>query len=194
MSITSNATSGTRTIAMTGSGVDFSLAQATPGTVQITAGTPATVTLNLAQNGPLVNDVNFTCAFPTQLTGASCSLNPPKIMAGIPSGSTTLTINTTAGGALPPLAQKPDPRLFYPLWLGAVALALLRLASRHRQLLQPRLAFYLPLALLLLAVAFIAGCGGGGGMAGTPKGPSTVTVTSTSGAVSKTTLININVN
>jgi hypothetical protein len=185
----------TQTLTLSGTGVDFSVAQATPGTVQVTGGTPATVALNLTTNpsgAALPNDVNFSCAS-TEST-LTCTANPAKITAGSTSGSTTITINSVAT-LLPPPTSRPDPRLFYLLGLATLAAALQVLlwrAGRRRGRRIAGLAYYLPLVLLLASLAGIAGCAGGA--KSTPKGANTVTVTSTSGAVAHQTVINLNVN
>ncbi|HXP17298.1 MAG TPA: IPT/TIG domain-containing protein, partial [Terriglobales bacterium] len=176
--------------------VDFALTQATSTTVQITAGTPATVVFNLTTTpagSALPADVNFTCAVPASLTSMSCALNPTKVSAGSTSGSTTLTITTMATVA--PTHRRQDPWTPYLPWVTTTVLAgLMAIFFAGRQKMAPsrgRMA-YLTLLLLVIVTAGLVGC------ATTPistqKGASTLTVTSTSAGVSKTTTVNINVN
>jgi hypothetical protein len=197
-----NATpNSTQTVNLTGTGVDFTLTQATTGVVQITAGTPASVALNLTltpSTATLPADVNYSCAFPASLAGATCSMNPTKTSAGSASGSTTtLMISTTAN--IPPSPRRQDPVTPYlPLATATALAALLAIFLAARQKIAPfrgRMA-YLTLALLVIGAAGLVSCGTPSPPPPihTPKGASSVTVTSTSGAVSKTTTVNINVN
>jgi hypothetical protein len=67
-----------------------------------------------------------------------------------------------------------------------MSFAALRQGVRRRQLLT-----YLPMALLLIAVALTAGCTGG--RMGTPEGSTTVTVTATAGSLTHTTTFTLTV-
>ena len=193
---------------------DFSLAMVTPGTVQITRGVPTTVAVGVVTNPsnmPIPVDVSFGCAVPSGLTGTTCSLNPAKITAGSPSGSSTiLTINTIRGTTNSNLLPSgPGARLpWYLPWASAATLfalaGLLRFArnSTSRRL----LPYYLTGVLLAVTAAGLAGCGGAAtgtsagtsvgstSVAGTPMGPSSITVTSTAAGIMKTVSIPINVN
>jgi hypothetical protein len=195
---------------------DFSLAMVTPGTVQITRGVPVTVAVGVVTNPsnmPIPVDVSFGCAVPSGLIGTTCSLNPTKITAGSPSGSsTTLTINTirgTTNSNLLPLG--PGSRLpWYLLWASAATLfALAGLLGFARNSTSRRLLpYYLTGVLLAVTAGGLAGCGGSTtgtasisagasgstSVAGTPVGPSIITVTSTAAGIMRTVSIPINVN
>jgi uncharacterized repeat protein (TIGR01451 family) len=195
---------------------DFSLAMVTPGTVQITRGVPVTVAVGVVTNPsnmPIPVDVSFGCAVPSGLTGTTCSLNPTKITAGSPSGSsTTLTINTIRGTTNSNLLPfGPGARLpWYLLWASAATLfALAGLLGFARNSTSRRLLpYYLTGVLLAVTAGGLAGCAGStagtasisagasgsASVAGTPMGPSSVTVTSTAAGIMKTVIIPINVN
>jgi len=193
---------------------DFSLAMVTPGTVQITRGVPSTVAVGVVTNPsnmPIPVDVTFGCAVPSGLTGTTCSLNPAKITAGSPSGSSTiLTINTIRGTTNSNLLPSgPGARLpWYLPWASAATLfALVGLLCFARNSTSRRLLpYYLTGVLLVVTAAGLAGCGGAAtgtsagtsvgstSVAGTPMGPSSVTVTSTAAGMMKTVSIPINVN
>jgi uncharacterized repeat protein (TIGR01451 family) len=193
---------------------DFSLAMVPPGTVQITRGVPTTVAVGVVTNPsnmPIPVDVTFGCAVPSGLTGTTCSLNPAKITAGSPSGSsTTLTINTIRGTTNSNLLPSgPGTRLpWYLPWASAATLfALVGLLWFARNSTSRRLLpYYLTGVLLAVTAAGLAGCGGAAtgtsagtsvgstSVAGTPMGPSSVTVTSTAAGIMKTVSIPINVN
>jgi hypothetical protein len=202
--------------------MDFSVALDVPGTVQITRGMPATVKLDIATipaNTPLPEAVNFICLVPSGLSGAACSLSSATISAGSTSGNTILTITTMAASEQSPPIAGPSSRLpGLPLVSSAVLLALVAMlammgifsASGPWLRLPPRrLPAYLMLALLAITAPGLLSCGGTSSSSavsssvsatppasntGTPLGPSIVTVTATSGNVSKATTININVN
>jgi hypothetical protein len=200
--------------------MDFSVALDVPGTVQITRGTPATVKLDVATipaNTPLPTAVEFACLVPPGLSGAACSLSSPTISAGSTSGNTILTITTMAASEQSPPAAGPSSRLpGLPLVSGAALLALVAMlgmmgifsAGPWLRLPPRRLPAYLMLALLAITAPGLLSCGGTSSSSsvlssvsatpasntGTPVGPSIVTVTATSGTVSKATTININVN
>jgi hypothetical protein len=176
--------------------VDFTLQQATVGTVQVVDGTPANVALNLTtipSGTALPADVNYTCSVPASLIGTTCALNPTKTSAGSTSGSTTLTITTKA--ILPPPTRRQGPWGLYLFVVMATVLAGLSslfLAAQKRMVPLCRLPLCLSLALVVLVMAGFIGCTSTS--TSTPKGPASVAVTSTSGTLSKTTTININVN
>jgi len=174
--------------------LDFALAQSVPGTVQFTAGTQANIPLTLTTTpagSTLPADVYLSCVIPTSVSTTTCALNPAKISANSPSGSgATLTITSTAG--LPPLPRRQGPKTPYLPWGAVTALAglvAIYLAARMKVVpLRGRMA-YLALALLAITSAGLMGCVG---LLPSQKGPSSVTVTATSGGISKTTTITIN--
>jgi apolipoprotein N-acyltransferase len=98
-------------------------------------------------------------------------------------------IKTTAGGAAPPTSpmdqpQSPMLRFLMVSWIAALfaglyATILIRRTPRLR-----RYAAIVPLALLLISGAVVAGCAGA---QGTPKGSFPLTVTATSGTLSQST-------
>jgi hypothetical protein len=218
--VTASVPGVTTTASFSLTNMDFSVALDVPGTVQITRGTPATVKLDIATipaNTPLPTAVEFACLVPPGLSGAACSLSSPTISAGSTSGNTILTISTMAASEESPPAAGPSSRLpGLPLLSGAALLALVAMlgtmgifsAGPGLRLLPRRLPAYLMLALLAITALGLLSCGGTSSSSsvlssvsatpasntGTPVGPSIVTVTATSGTVSKATTININVN
>jgi hypothetical protein len=216
--VTASVPGVTTTASFSLTNMDFSVALDVPGTVQITRGTPATVKLDVATipaNTPLPTAVDFACLVPPGLSGTACSLSSATISAGSTSGNTILTITTMAASEQSPPAAGPSSRLpGLPLVFSAVLLALVTMLGMigvfsaggpGLRLLPRRLPAYLMLALLAITALGLLSCGGTSSSSGasttptalntgTPLGPSTVTVTETSGNVSKATTININVN
>jgi hypothetical protein len=182
--------------------VGLTMALATPGTLQVTAGTPASVTFNLAitpVGAPLPLVVNYTCSVPGSLSATSCTMNPSSTAAGKTSGSTTLTLTTTAG-VMPP--TRPDrPQAPSVPWLALAAVAgVMGLYFAGRQNLAPwrMRPAYLALALVMIATTSMVGCTtsttGTTAPTTTPNGPATITVTATSGGAQSQVQLNINVN
>jgi hypothetical protein len=173
---------------------DFTISSPT-GPQTVAAGASATFTITVAtQGGNLANNVTFSV---TGLPGASTgTFNPPSL--GTSGGTSTLTISTTVRSAVPPMQKPRPPRPNPLLWLLAAVLAMMSYLLLRRGFRTRRLAVYLPLALLVLAAAFIAGCGGGGGggggQTGTPAGTYPLTVTATSGGVSHSATVTLIVN
>jgi len=119
-------------------------------------------------------------------------MNPAKILAGTVNGSTTLMIATTA--VVPPAPRHQDPWTPVQPWPIAATFAALLfiLAALRGKLAVMRVRpAYLALILVAIATATIVGCSSAN--MSTPKGPSTATVTATSGGVTRTATININV-
>jgi subtilase family serine protease len=189
--------------------VDYSLAMHTPGTVQITPGTPATVTLDMATipaNTPMPGDAFLSCLLPTTFMEPYCSFNSPGGLQGLYQGYTkaaiTLTIFTSgvASSFISPLpAGKPGAVPPLPEWtylsvlISVAALGLLT-ATKERVRFR-KIQVSAMLALLVIAATGLLSCGGSSSTPAsmpvssatspnspalpTPPGPSTVTITAT---------------
>jgi formate hydrogenlyase subunit 4 len=86
----------------------------------------------------------------------------------------------------------PLLRLLPLLWLVALLAGLLAIQSIRRAPQLRRYAALVPLALLLVTGAVIAGCAGA--KSGTPAGPANLTITATSGTMSQMTNVTLTVN
>ena len=160
---------------------DFSLV-ANPSTFAISApGSYGSTIIGLSAVNGFTGTVNFTCAVPSAMTGATCSLQP---VSTTPGNTTTLTVNTVAPSTV--LGLFNGPRWLAPIGGAIFAVFFLLLIPTKRRRL--KLAFG-SLFLVLLAAALVA-CGGGSSTTtvptnpGTPTGSYTVTVTGTSGSLS----------
>ncbi|HEY3927317.1 MAG TPA: Ig-like domain repeat protein [Candidatus Koribacter sp.] len=154
-------------------------------------GGKGTASIALAPVGGFTGTVNFTCSVPSALTETKCSLSPASLSG---SGSTTLSISTTA----PSAAQRASNRNSLRLLFGSLLFAGLLIGRRSRRL----LATFCLGALLV----FLLSCGGGSSSSGptslsnpgTPSGTYTVVVTGTSGSgasqITATTNIKVVVN
>jgi hypothetical protein len=164
-----------------------------PANTTVKAGAQAmlTITVTPTANG-FANPVSFAVAgLPAHTTSA---FSPAMVTPGTGAVTTTLTVTTMRNGAAPPSAPVDPPvspllRILPVLWLatmlaGLYAMSLIRSTPQLR-----RYAAIVPLALLLVTGAVLAGCAGGG-KNGTPTGAAQLTITATSGTLSQTTAAN----
>jgi subtilase family serine protease len=180
-------------------GPDFSLVPQNPTSVTVSAGNPATFTIQVSATDGFNGNVTFTCSLPA--AAVSCTANPPTVAAGM---STTIKVTTMAHQSLPPIlmSRRWDSPRKVPIvqFLAAAILILLFSVPRRR----PRLQISLPAMLALLMLAMhIAGCGGGGGGSsggglppqfGTQPGIYTVAVTGISSTTTHATSVSLTVN
>jgi len=187
----SASTSSPLTITVSSGTPDFSVVPS-PNTMAIASpGASGTTSIGISPINGFTGTVTLSCAVPTAMTAATCSLASSSIT---PTTSTILTVKTTAPSTVIGLFN--GPRWLAPLG-GAVfaAFFLLLIPTKRRRL---KLAFG-SLFLVLLAAALVA-CGGGGGgggnpppSGGTPAGTYTVTVTGVSGSLTRSANITVTV-
>jgi hypothetical protein len=165
-----------------------------PANTPVKAGQQAmitiTVTPTILANG-FANPVSFTVAgLPAHTTA---TFSPATVTPNGAAATTTLTVMTTARGAAPPSAPVDTPwsplvRLLPVLWLAAMLAGLYAMQLMRRTPQRRRYAAIVPLALLLVTGAVLAGCAGG--KIGTPAGAAQLTITATSGTLSQATPAN----
>ena len=165
---------------------DFAFAAATPSITIANPGGSGTATLTVAGQSGYNGTINFTSTSCSGLPHEStCSFNPASLTG---SGSTTLTIRTTA-----PRSARLEGGSWWTTSFGATLSAIFILSGGSRRRAWGRLLSLLAVSCLIT----IASCGGssnsGGGDPGTPPGSSTVTVTATSGTLTHTATITLNV-
>jgi hypothetical protein len=154
----------------------------------VKAGSSASYTVNITTTNGFGGTVNFAC--PSGLPSlTTCSFTPSSVTVSGNSGSSALSISTTA-----PTAATPAPGLSSRLTgagLFALGMVLAGLAGRKRRLLQSALMLVVVLGLLV----GLSSCGGGGSNVqhnpGTPAGTYTVTVSATSGTTTHQTTITL---
>ena len=186
----------------------LSLSTVAPGAVQITAGTPASVTLNIGTNpaGVLLGQsVSLTCGVPAGLPGTTCSLNPATLQVGHSGASATLTINTTARSRLAPPPYEPRTGPLSPAWPWAAvltAMCMMLFAASQRAPQARRLPALFLLVVVSIAATALVSCSSSGSAAsatsqtasGTPAGASSISVTAEGDGMTATVQIPINVN
>jgi sugar lactone lactonase YvrE len=201
LSIGDNAAGSPHTLALSGTGIDFSVAVPSGGSTSatITAGQTATYNLQLAPSG-FSGPVTLAC------TGApsasTCSVSPTSLtLTGNTAAAFTVTVATTARGIGWP-TRIPGHRL---VWIPLLALMLtaavfLGTMSVPSRLIICELRSLIFVASLLAVLIGMAACGGGGGYgsqsasSGTPAGNSMLTVTAQSGSVSRSIVLSLTVN
>src|SRR5579872_3755541 len=157
--------------------VDYTLAMHTPGTVQITPGTPATVILDMATvpaNTPMPGNAFLTCLLPTTFIEPYCSFSSPAglggglqgLYQGYTKATITLTIFTSgvASSSISPLPAgeagvQPLPGWTYLSVL--LSIALLGVVTGAKETARFRkIQMSAMFALLMVAAAGLMSCGG----------------------------------
>lgn len=187
LAISTNASGTPQLVALSGAGVDFSLAAASgsPTSRIITAGQTATYSLKINPSGGLTGTLNLSCGGAP--TGATCTALPSSLtMDGTSAATVQVSVTTTARSIAPPRGPWGPPPLgesgyrvpllgYLALMLAlAAGLGVQELATRFR-----RLRAGLTFAGLLLVLLFWAACGGGSAPvqnSGTPPGTYSLTV------------------
>jgi hypothetical protein len=212
LSINDDAAGSPQTVALKGTGQDFTLAAPSSSSTSATVapGQSATYTLSVAGQGGFNQSVSFTCTgAPSE---ATCTVSPSPVTPGSSATNTTVSVTTTAPSVSAPRSRPISP--VPPLSPGLRGLLMLALAlatvvwafgCRNQPGVSQWQSAIVPLASGLLLTLALAGCGGGGGgggggptpNTGTPAGNYTLTVTGTAGsgssALSHTVTLTLNV-
>jgi hypothetical protein len=198
--ISDDAPGSPQTVALAGTGSDFSLAPAAGSSTSATvnAGQTATYRLTFTPES-FSGTVAVTCrGAPAR---ATCLVSPaPVTLDGTKAANVTVTVTTTARSLAGPRPHSwPPARIGHravPLavWLLGLMVLLTLAAPRRRRV-------YASLPVSMLLVLLWAACGGGGGgggapapQTGTPAGTYTLTITGTAAGVSRTTSLTLKVN
>ena len=197
LSINDDAAGSPQTVALKGTGQDFTLAAPSSSSTSATVapGQSATYTLSVAGQGGFNQSVSFTCTgAPSE---ATCTVSPSPVTPGSSATNTTVSVTTTAPSVSAPRSRPISP--VPPLSPGLRGLLMLALAlatvvwafgCRNQPGVSQWQSAIVPLASGLLLTLALAGCGGGGGgggggptpNTGTPAGNYTLTVTGTAGS------------
>lgn len=194
ISVADNAPATPQNTALSGVGVDFSVAAAPPTTMTVAAGGNASFTINLTTTGgPTQNVTTFSAS--GNPANTSVAFGPPSIPSGASASSTTMTVITMRRSngwpTAPRLPAPPQPLLLpYSILCLAIGSTFLFLKPNWRK----RRISVCALGVVLLACAAFQGCArtgntGGTQSGGTLVGTSTITVTATAGSVSRATTV-----
>lgn len=199
LSVADNAANSPQSITLNGNAVvpppDFSLS-VSPASAAVAAGHSAMYTLTVTGTSGFTQPVNLSCSsgLPRE---ASCAISPDPVT---PSGITTsvaVSVNTAVRNVVPPafrIRVRPfgSPR-YLVTWLACLIVFLILVAREGLRRRPARAAFGFAVILLLLSV----GCNSGnpsGVPAGTPAGTYQVVVTGTSGSLTHSVTLNLQVN
>jgi hypothetical protein len=196
--IADSAPDGPHTVALFGTGTDFSLS-VSPATATINAGQSATYTLAVLPSEGFKQAVSLAC------TGApkagTCEISSALMTAdGSNATQAYVTVLTTARTSVAPRPSRrfsaPDRRS--PPWPLFLLCSLLILAMLVSTLIRPRRPAWITIGALLFLAFWWTACGGGGGSAprlpsGTPPGTYTLTLTGTYSTVVRTTCVTLTV-
>jgi hypothetical protein len=184
-------------VALSGTGVDFSIA-GSPSTVTLSAGSQAAYSVTVTpQGGTFSNSISLACSLPAALTFASCSLSPPSVNPGSNSGTSTLTVKTAgpSAGLVPVTGTRSTKRILARTLVAPssvfIGMAFLWTTRRRRR-------FFSGFATVVLWIFLIqaVACGGGSGTpsrSGTPPGTYMITITGAFGSLQHTNSVTLNV-
>jgi hypothetical protein len=193
LSIVDNTSNSAQTVALVGTGADFSLSAASTSAT-VTAGQPATYNLQLSPTG-FSGTVTLACTGAP--SGATCTPTPATLTTtGTSPVSFAMNVTTQARSALfrqapesfrrPPISPLvPTVSLLIAAWFIFLALLLGGTwVSRHSVHVRVKCACFFALA---SAAIFLAACGGGSTTTppnvGTQKGSYTLVLTAKSGTL-----------
>lgn len=184
LTITHSANNSPQTIPLTGSGWDFNLS--VPTTMSVNQGASGNVTVTVTPLGGFNSAVSLACSGTPAL--ATCTISPASVTPadGVTPVTATLSVTTTAFVSPQPL-RTPLTSLRQVLSLLSAFVMFLAL------LYAARLRTPVAMATIGFILIVLAGCGGSTHDK-TPKGTSNLTVTATSGSITKTATVALTVN
>ena len=175
---------------------DFSVSPAS-ASLTVSRGSSGTDVLTFTSQGGFSSDIAVACSVSGPAPLPSCAVSPATVTPGANPVTATLTLNASAlsAGLLP--SSKGFSRWpLYAAWLPLPGIALIGLGAASGKSRRRRLAWLACSSILVFfTIALQAACGGGGSSGSTGSAPQSfaVTVTSTSGAISKSTQIQLTV-
>jgi hypothetical protein len=186
------------TVALFGTGTDFSLS-VSPATTTIDAGQSATYTLGVLPSQGFNQAVSLACTGAPK--AATCEISSALMTAdGVNATQAYVTVTTTARTSVTPRPPRrfSAPDRGSPPWPLFLLCSLLILAMLVSTLIRPRRPVWITIGALLFLAFWWTACGGGGGSAprlpgGTPPGTYTLTLTGTYSTVVRTTCVTLTV-
>jgi len=179
LTLTDNAPSGTQTAALSGVGIDFTLAATGPTSVTVASGTSAVYTLALTAPAGVSGSAAMDCT--GRPSHSLCTVAPTTPTLG---GTVNITVTVQTGQVL---AQVVRPWFMSTGELAVLALLLpVGFFARRRKIMASML--------MIVAILSLAGCGAGrqipaGGLTGpatpTPSGSYTLNVSATSAGITR---------
>jgi len=194
ITFTDNAADSPQSVGLTGTGMDLVLtpAQGSSTALTVTAGQTANYNLILTSRGGFSGAVTLACSGAPQ--ASTCTVSPQQLQLSS-SSPIAVTISTTARSqASVPVTEKFGG--LQPIALvGILGVCIFGLYFIHLRGIERNRG--LATVFLLSALLLILSCGGGGRTpppSGTPQGSFPVTVSVTSGSVTRNFILTLNVN
>ncbi len=194
-----NAPGSPQTVALSGTGQDFSLAATSSASMSISAGQTANFSVAVSPAGGFNQSVALACTGAPSLS--TCAVTPSSVaLNGSAAATVAVSVTTTAASLSPTTPSARDRYRTLYLITELLALSLLIALLHWRRGRHPRLAYGLVMLLLLCAGVTMSACnsgggasGGSGGNQGTPQGTYTLVVagTFTSASTSLTHKVNL---
>jgi large repetitive protein len=196
LTITDNAAGSSQTVALTGSGEDFSVAPGAAASATVSAGQTASYSIAVAPAGGFAQSVALSCSGGP--AGSACAVSPSTMaLSGAAAQTAMVTVTTATHGWLLPFRGGWPRETRYrqtPMILTLAAMFLLMVVAsqflrQEQNLVWIRVAWFAALVTLGLT---LTSCGGGSGSGGGGTNPQagtyTVTVTGnfTSGSTTLT--------
>ncbi len=193
----SNLTASSQTVALSGTGQDFTLVA--PAAVTVSPGGSATYNVTLISQGAFSGTVQVTCSEPSGLNDSACTCQPNSLMLNDSTNPiVSVTVSTsgsqTASDLRPAQPANPSRLLAFPVWMAfGTTLTLVPVQTRIRR---RRGRAAMPLAMLLVLIC--SSCGGSGtagsqGNPGTSPGNYSLTVSATSQGITNTATLSLTV-
>jgi hypothetical protein len=186
LTVTDNAPGSPHTVALTGTGQDFSMAPSSSASATVAPGQMANYTISVSPGGGFNQTVTFACSgAPAQ---SSCTVSPSLIQLNGSSHATATVSVTTAGSmaARRQLDKRPGSDRLLASWAGLGLFGLVTLIAVPRKSGARRRGLVIGIALLCFITFGLAmfGCGGSSssstnGSSGTPAGTYNLTVAGT---------------
>ena len=165
-------------------GADFSL-HLSAQTTTVARGGSANVMVSASSIGGFNGQINLSCTAPAGLT---CAFNPSTISPGSSAAASTLTVSAAS---TPPPNGYSMPAMALLSGLGLFGTILT--PGRKRLLSRKSILWTSVLGVLLVMSLFALGCGSSNNKS-TPTSQVNLTVTGTSGSITHSTVVGINVN
>jgi hypothetical protein len=202
--LSDDANGSPQSLALTGSGPDFSIDTGTTSSTTVSKGQTATYSLSLSPSAGFAQNVSLTCSGAP--ASATCSISPNSVsLSGSASTTAAVSVTTTASSNTVPSLTRQRPQDRFPLQPSIVLTAIAILAAFFLRLVlvgasvssrRIRIRWAPVLAIALVCIcATLASCGGGpssssssgsGTSLGTPSGSYTIKVTATATGSSAT--------
>jgi hypothetical protein len=197
LTLANNSSTSPQTISLRGVGTsstaDFSVS-AEPASVSIAPGQNASFTLTITPVSGFNQAVTLSCSGAP--SGATCSVEPATVTPdGVNPVSATVTVRTTAPSSFSP-RERPGPSRPDFLWISLFGTLVFAVFASFARRATPGWTATSLAVLLLLSLA-VAGCGGSStnvrnpGNPGTPTGTYTLTLSGTSGSLTRSTTVSL---